>query len=213
VLRGERRTTDGAPSRAAQAKHFKVLRMVPPRSGVCGPSQASYTQPWMHEYCCGSVQIAPVRRDACGKPAFPECDRFRRVTWKMKIGAMRASVAVVPVFGRVGAVVTKDFCDRPPRKTHWRAALGRCEPFQPAPMRLCSGAMKEAGMSSMHDGVVRELNASGFYRVVLDGGHEVIARKNGAISKHRIVVAAGDKVRVEVSSYDTLRRRIIFRYR
>jgi translation initiation factor IF-1 len=73
--------------------------------------------------------------------------------------------------------------------------------------------MKEGGIISEFDGTVKELNASGFYRVVLDSGHEVIARKNGAMPKHRIVVVAGDKVRVEVSSYDTSRGRIIFRYR
>jgi translation initiation factor IF-1 len=41
----------------------------------------------------------------------------------------------------------------------------------------------------------------------------VLARKNGKMSKHRIVVAAGDKVKVEVSSYDPSRGRITYRYR
>ena len=34
------------------------------------------------------------------------------------------------------------------------------------------------------DGTVRELRASGFYHVKLDNGHEVLARKNGKMSKH-----------------------------
>jgi translation initiation factor IF-1 len=73
--------------------------------------------------------------------------------------------------------------------------------------------MKEAGIISEFDGTVRELNASGFYRVVLDGGHEVLARKSGGMSKNRIVVSAGDKVRLEISAYDLNRARIVYRYR
>lgn len=72
---------------------------------------------------------------------------------------------------------------------------------------------KEAGTLANFDGTVRELSASGFFRVVLDNGKEVLARKNGAMSKHRIVVSAGDKVRLEVSMYDLSRARIVYRYR
>ena len=76
-------------------------------------------------------------------------------------------------------------------------------------MALCCRAMKEETTVEF-DGTVEALAPGDFYRVLLDSGHEVIARKNGAMSKHRITVAAGDKVKVEVSCYDTSRGRIIF---
>jgi translation initiation factor IF-1 len=88
--------------------------------------------------------------------------------------------------------------------------------FASARGRAISRTMKEHGITSEFDGVVKELSASGFYRVVLDEGdgqHQVLARKSGRMSKFRIVVATGDRVKVEVSAYDTNRARIIHRYR
>lgn len=71
---------------------------------------------------------------------------------------------------------------------------------------------KEQGIEV--EGKVTEERGSGFFTVVLDNGHEVIARLRGKMEKKdKIKVQTDDRVIVEISPYDLDRGRIIYRYR
>ncbi len=55
-------------------------------------------------------------------------------------------------------------------------------------------------------------NAS--FKVTLDSGHEVIARASGKMRRGRLIrIIPGDKVELEVSTYDPTRGRIVWRHR
>jgi translation initiation factor IF-1 len=63
------------------------------------------------------------------------------------------------------------------------------------------------------DGEVREALGGGMFRVVLDNGHELIAYTAGKMRRYRIRMAPGDRIIVQVSTYDLTRGRIVFRHR
>ena len=63
------------------------------------------------------------------------------------------------------------------------------------------------------DGEVIEALPNLMFKVELENGHELLAHAAGKIRRHRIRVALGDKVRVEVSPYDLNRARIVYRHR
>ncbi len=63
------------------------------------------------------------------------------------------------------------------------------------------------------NGIVTEALPSLNFRVQLDGGKEIIAHLAGKLRIHRIKVLPGDKVTVEMSSYDENRGRIVYRGR
>lgn len=63
------------------------------------------------------------------------------------------------------------------------------------------------------EGEVLEAFPSGMFSVVLDNGHELIAYTAGKMRRHRIRMAPGDRVKVEVSAYDLNRGRIVYRHR
>ena len=49
------------------------------------------------------------------------------------------------------------------------------------------------------------------FRVQLDNGHMVLAHISGKLRKHFIKIAAGDKVKMEMSPYDLDKARITWR--
>ena len=51
------------------------------------------------------------------------------------------------------------------------------------------------------------------FRVQLDNGHEVLAYISGKMRKYYIRILLGDRVRVELSPYDLMRGRIVYRYK
>jgi translation initiation factor IF-1 len=51
------------------------------------------------------------------------------------------------------------------------------------------------------------------FRVVLDNGHEVLALSSGRIRRNRIRILAGDRVTVEMTTYDLSKGRINFRHK
>ena len=51
------------------------------------------------------------------------------------------------------------------------------------------------------------------FRVRLDDGKEIIAHLAGKLRIHRIKILPGDKVTVEMNSYDDTRGRIVYRGR
>lgn len=61
------------------------------------------------------------------------------------------------------------------------------------------------------EGVVDEVLPNTMFRVRLSSGHEITAYASGKIRKHRIRILAGDRVRLEISPYDSTKGRISFR--
>ena len=60
-------------------------------------------------------------------------------------------------------------------------------------------------------GVVREQLPSALFRVVLEGGHEVVAHPSGDARRNFIRILVGDRVRVAMSPRDSTRGRIVER--
>jgi translation initiation factor IF-1 len=63
------------------------------------------------------------------------------------------------------------------------------------------------------EGVVEEVCPAGTFRVLVGGGHQVLAHLSGKMRKFTIRVTKGDHVRVECSPYDLSKGRITFRSR
>jgi translation initiation factor IF-1 len=63
------------------------------------------------------------------------------------------------------------------------------------------------------DAEITEALPNLLFRVELDNGHEVLAHLAGRMRRNRIRVNPGDKVRVELSTYDLNRGRIVYRIR
>ena len=64
-----------------------------------------------------------------------------------------------------------------------------------------------------YEGVVLEILPYAMFKVKLDNEHEILAHTAGRMRKHRIRILAGDKVTVEMSTYDLTKGRIIFRHK
>ena len=62
-------------------------------------------------------------------------------------------------------------------------------------------------------GTVMELLPNATFRVQLENEHEIIAHTAGKMRKNRIRVLAGDKVSVEMTSYDLTKGRITYRFK
>ena len=63
------------------------------------------------------------------------------------------------------------------------------------------------------EGVVTDVLPEGRYRVRLANEHELIAYTAGRMKRNRIRTLVGDRVTVEVSSYDLDKGRLTFRHR
>jgi translation initiation factor IF-1 len=61
------------------------------------------------------------------------------------------------------------------------------------------------------EGEVIEALRSGMFRIRLDNGHEALGYMGGRMKRFRIRVFPGDRVRIELSSYDLTRGRIVYR--
>lgn len=62
-------------------------------------------------------------------------------------------------------------------------------------------------------GVVAELLPNAMFRVKLDNDHTILAHTSGKMRKNRIRVLAGDKVQVEMNTYDLSKGRINYRFK
>jgi translation initiation factor IF-1 len=51
------------------------------------------------------------------------------------------------------------------------------------------------------------------FRIRLDNGHEMIGYTAGKMKRYRIRMLLGDRVRIELSTYDLDRGRIVYRLR
>ena len=61
------------------------------------------------------------------------------------------------------------------------------------------------------EGIVIETLPNAMFRVELQNGHRVLGHISGRMRKNFIKILPGDKVVVELSSYDLNRGRIIYR--
>ena len=61
-------------------------------------------------------------------------------------------------------------------------------------------------------GEVLELLPNAMFKVKLENNHEILAHSSGKMRKNRIRVLAGDKVTVDMNTYDLTKGRIIFRW-
>ncbi|EMK23748.1 translation initiation factor IF-1 [Leptospira kirschneri] len=61
------------------------------------------------------------------------------------------------------------------------------------------------------DGTVLEPLPNAMFRVELENGHKVLAHISGKMRMHYIRILPGDKVTVELSSYDLSKGRITYR--
>jgi len=60
-------------------------------------------------------------------------------------------------------------------------------------------------------GEVIEVLPNTMFRVKLENGHVILAHVSGRMKKNRIRVLTGDKVNVEMTTYDFTKGRITFR--
>ena len=63
------------------------------------------------------------------------------------------------------------------------------------------------------EGVVTEPLPNAMFRVELDNGHKILAHISGKMRKNFIRILRGDRVLVELSSYDLTKGRIIYRFK
>jgi translation initiation factor IF-1 len=63
------------------------------------------------------------------------------------------------------------------------------------------------------DGTVTKVLPATMYRVKLENDHEVLAHISGKMRKNFIRITTGDKVKVEISTYDLSKGRITYRHR
>lgn len=70
---------------------------------------------------------------------------------------------------------------------------------------------KQGGKKSVLEGLITESLPNGMFRVNLDNGDLILGYISGKIRKNFIRILPGDRVKVEVSGYDSSKGRIIFR--
>ena len=63
------------------------------------------------------------------------------------------------------------------------------------------------------EGEILEALSNGKYRVALDNGHQALGYTAGRMRRYRIRILPGDRVQIELSSYDLTRGRIVYRER
>ncbi|XP_056173346.1 translation initiation factor IF-1, chloroplastic-like [Syzygium oleosum] len=81
---------------------------------------------------------------------------------------------------------------------------------------LCAKKKVSQGMKEQkwtHEGVIVESLPNGMFRVRLDNEDVILGYISGKIRKNFIRMLPGDKVKIEVSRYDSTRGRIIYRLR
>ena len=61
------------------------------------------------------------------------------------------------------------------------------------------------------EGVVTESKKNAVFEVQLENGHKILAHIAGKLRTNNIQVLTGDKVTVEISTYDLTKGRIIWR--
>lgn len=74
--------------------------------------------------------------------------------------------------------------------------------------------MKKKADVIVVDGIVEKALPNAMFQVkLLEGGHVVLAHVSGKMRMHYIKLLPGDKVSIELSSYDLSKGRIVSRHR
>jgi translation initiation factor IF-1 len=83
------------------------------------------------------------------------------------------------------------------------------------PCAHASGGIQIAGKEEKveMEGEVVEAFRSGMYKILLDNGFETLGYTAGRMRRHRIRIAPGDRITIELSPYDLSRGRIVYRIR
>ena len=63
------------------------------------------------------------------------------------------------------------------------------------------------------EGTVVEPLPNAMFKVELENGHMVLAHISGKMRMHFIRILPGDKVKLELSTYDLTRGRIVYRFK
>ena len=63
------------------------------------------------------------------------------------------------------------------------------------------------------DGTIIEALSNAMFRVELENEHVIIAHISGKMRMHYIKILPGDKVKVDMSTYDLSKGRITYRYK
>ncbi|ESQ38390.1 hypothetical protein EUTSA_v10029051mg [Eutrema salsugineum] len=84
-----------------------------------------------------------------------------------------------------------------------RGGANRSKPAKPP--------VKEGSNKTVIEGLVTESLPNGMFRVDLENGDNILGYICGKIRKNFIRILPGDKVKVEMSVYDSTKGRIIFR--
>lgn len=63
------------------------------------------------------------------------------------------------------------------------------------------------------EGTAQEALKGGHFRIELDNGHEVLGHLGGKLRRNHIRILPGDRLQVELSTYDLRRGRITYRYK
>ena len=63
------------------------------------------------------------------------------------------------------------------------------------------------------EGIVNDVLPNTQFKVTLENGHQVLAHVSGKIRMNNIRILPGDKVTVEMSTYDLTRGRITYRHK
>jgi translation initiation factor IF-1 len=63
------------------------------------------------------------------------------------------------------------------------------------------------------EGTISAVLPGTMFRVKLDNQHEVLAHVSGRMRKHFVRLTVGDRVRLEMSTYDLSKARITYRLR
>ncbi|XP_022738630.1 uncharacterized protein LOC111291254 [Durio zibethinus] len=72
---------------------------------------------------------------------------------------------------------------------------------------------KQGDKKFVHEGLITESLPNGMFRVLLDNQDLILGYLSGKIRKNFVRVLPGDRVRVELSPYDSTKGRIVFRLR
>lgn len=68
------------------------------------------------------------------------------------------------------------------------------------------------GENTTFDGTVTQALPNTMFRVELEGGKLVLATLKGKMRRNYVRIFPGDKVKVEMTPYDTERGRIVYKY-
>jgi translation initiation factor IF-1 len=80
----------------------------------------------------------------------------------------------------------------------------------------CSGDLRKSLMPKQEktvelEGTIHTVLPGTMFRVELENGHLVLAHISGKMRKRFIRLVAGDRVKIEMSPYDTEKARIVYR--